>query len=117
MIQQFWNTANQRDWDSFAALLHPSFHYRVPQTRECVNGRDHFVAFFRTWPGEWNVEITQLIADAHSAVSIIQFLSDEPAMTGISFFDFRDDLICGVTEYWPDPYEPPARATPYVERY
>jgi hypothetical protein len=116
-IRRFWSTANEWQWDQFAALLHLELLYRVPQTRECVRSRDGFVDFFRTWPGEWKAEITQLIADAHSAVSTITFLTEGEAMTGISFFELRDGLIYRITDYWPSPYEPAARATPYVERY
>jgi len=38
-------------------------------------------------------------------------------MPGISFFDLRDGRIARITDWWPDSYEPPARATDKIERY
>jgi hypothetical protein len=37
--------------------------------------------------------------------------------TGISFFTLNaQGLIVEVTDWWPDPYEPPERATPLLKR-
>jgi hypothetical protein len=39
-------------------------------------------------------------------------------MTGISFFRLSPrNRIAQVTDYWPEPYEPPPRASRFVERY
>ncbi len=37
-------------------------------------------------------------------------------MTGISIFGFQGKLISSVTDYWPEPYEPPPRSTPHLKR-
>jgi ketosteroid isomerase-like protein len=117
IIEHFWSTANARDWESFAALLHPDMLYLVPQTRERVRGRTGFVELFRTWPGQWRADVQLLIAEENQAVSIIDFHVSGETSTGISFFEFSAGRVSRITDYWPNPYEPPARATPYIERY
>lgn len=116
LIQRFWTTANERDWEQFSSLLHPDLLYLVPQTRERVTGAAGFVEFFRTWPGPWRADIALLIAEPDRAVSTIDFITDGEPMTGITFFEIAAGRITRVTDYWPSPYEPPARATARVER-
>jgi ketosteroid isomerase-like protein len=115
-VQRFWATANARDWPAFGALLHPELVYLVPQTRERVRTREGLVDLFSTWPGDWTAQVQTLVADRDRAVSTIEFLVDAEAMTGISFFDFEGGLIRRVTDYWPSPYEPPARLSRWIER-
>ncbi len=115
-VQRFWATANARDWSAFGALLHPTLLYRVPQTRELVRGRDGLVDVFSTWPGDWTAQVQTLVADRDRAVSTIEFLVGSDTMTGISFFDFDSGLISRITDYWPSPYEPPARLSRWIER-
>ncbi|MEJ6000822.1 nuclear transport factor 2 family protein [Paucibacter soli] len=118
LATRFWETANATDWTSFAALLSPDMVYEVPQTRERVRGRDDMVEFFRTWPGEWRVELLQLIADDKSAVTVFDFVSPgAPSMRGMTFFAVAEGLITRLTDYWPEDYEPPARASAVVRRY
>jgi hypothetical protein len=57
VIERHWSTANDRDWDAFAALLERDLVYEVPQTRERIRGADGYLDFFRTWPGDWRVRI------------------------------------------------------------
>lgn len=117
LATRFWETANAADWEGFAALLSPSLVYEVPQTRERVVGRADMVEFFRTWPGHWRVELLQLIADARSAVTVFDFVTPSERMRGITFFAMEGGLITRLTDYWPEDYEPPARATAVVQRY
>jgi hypothetical protein len=117
VVQQFWRSANRREWEPFAALLHPELLYLVPQTRECARGRANFVEVFRTWPGDWRADLTQLISEDNRAVSVVDFVVAGQTMTGISFFELSAGLVRQITDHWPEPYEPPERATPCLERY
>jgi hypothetical protein len=35
----------------------------------------------------------------------------------MAFFEFTDGLITGVTDFWPEPYEPPPGREHLVERW
>jgi hypothetical protein len=116
-VQDYWRFANQRDWDGFGGLLHPDLVYEVPQTRERVRGQSAYIEFNRTYPGEWTAELASVVADEQQAVSKIRFHSDGQDCIGIAFFSFANGLISRIVDYWPEPYEPPKRLAPVVERY
>jgi ketosteroid isomerase-like protein len=116
MLQRFWDTTNARDWAGLAGLLHPDVVYRVPQTRERTTGREAFLDVFRTWPGDWVVQVQTLIAAGDEGVTTIAFLVDGTTETGISFFRLADGLITEIVDYWPSPCEPPPRASVHLRR-
>jgi ketosteroid isomerase-like protein len=117
LVLAWWRAANARDWEAFAALHAEDVVYEVPQTRERVRGRANYVEFNRSWPGAWVAEVQRVVAEGEHAVSWIHFLVDGQTMTGICFFDFKDGLVSRITDWWPEPYEPPARMTDKIERY
>jgi hypothetical protein len=117
LVLQHWQLANARDWEGFARLLHPDLLYEAPQSRERIRGAVGYVDFFATWPQPWRAEVRKCIADEHSVLTLIDFISSAPTMMGLSIFDVQDGLIARVTDYWPDPYEPGPRASAHVERY
>ncbi len=117
LVLRHWEAANVRSWKEFAELLSPDLVYDVPQTRERIRGREGYVDFFRTWPGEWRADVVEVIAEEHKAVTVINFVTPTEQMTGITFFEVAAGKIVRVTDHWPSPYEPPPRASTYVERY
>ena len=54
--------------------------------------------------------------DGDKAVCVIDFDVAGDRMTGISIFERRGGLIVKVTDYWPEPYEPPPRQTAHMKR-
>ncbi|WP_158290097.1 nuclear transport factor 2 family protein [Ramlibacter sp. WS9] len=117
LVRRHWHEANRSAWDSFAALLSPGLVYEVPQTRERIRGSAGYVDLFRTWPGPWRAEVVNVIAQAGKAVTVIDFVTATERMTGITFFEIEAGKIARVTDFWPEPYEPPARFSKYIERY
>ena len=116
LIQTHWKLANARDWSEFADLLHPKLIYEVPQTREYIDGGQGYLEMFSTWPGDWAASIKHLVCEEAKAVCVIDFVVGAEVMTGISIFELNNGLITKVTDYWPEPYEPPARVTPHMKR-
>jgi hypothetical protein len=53
--------------------------------------------------------------DVRGAAEIILRVNSQ-AMPALVFFEFTDDLIARVTDYWPESYEPPVRVSKFVER-
>lgn len=116
LIVRHWQLANHRRWEAFAELLHQDLVYEVPQTREYIESGEGYLDMFRTWPGDWVAEIQDLVCEPHKAVCIINFKVGPERMTGISVFGVAQGQICSVTDYWPDPYEPPPRLSTYFKR-
>lgn len=117
LIRQHWLLANARDWDAFARLLAPDLVYEVPQTRERAVGAAGYLDLFKTWPQPWRAEVQQLVAEADRVVCIIEFVTEGAPATGIGVFELQGGRISRVTDYWPDPYEPPPRQTPHLQRF
>lgn len=116
-IEQHWASANARDWESFAALLDPALVYHVPQTRECIRAAAGYLDLFRTWPGPWQATIRELICEGNRAVCRVDFVTGETHECGISFFELTEaGQIVAVTDYWPEPYEPPVRHSSHFGR-
>ncbi len=115
-IQAFVTTLNARDWTAFGALLHENVLYEVPQTRELVRGREGYLDFNMTFPGDWSLKAVRVIADDLRGCAEITFLVSNQLMPAVAFFEFEAGLIVRITDYWPDSYEPPARTSQFVER-
>jgi SnoaL-like domain len=116
LIHAHWRLANNREWSQFGQLLDPALLYEVPQTREYIEGGHGYLEMFRTWPGDWQASIKHLVCEEAKAVCVIDFAIGNESMTGISIFEVKGGLITGVTDYWPESYEPPPRATPFMKR-
>ena len=92
-IHRFLETLNARDWTAFAALLHEDVLYEVPQTRERVRGREAYLDFNQTFPGDWTLQAVRVIADAKRGCAEITFRVADQTMPAIAFFEFQDGLI------------------------
>ena len=115
-IETYFQTLNARDWTGFAAVLHSDVVYELPQTRERVRGREAYLDFNLTFPGDWTLEVVRVIADDARAAAEIILRVDAQAMPALVFFEFADGLIVRITDYWPESYEPPVRVSKFVER-
>ena len=72
---------------------------------------------FRTWPGNWKAEVQDLVCEEAKAISIIEFKVGTEVMTGITAFSVVQNKIALVTDYWPEPYEPPQRLSSFFKRH
>jgi SnoaL-like domain len=116
LILQHWDLANARRWSEFGQLLHPELLYEVPQTREYIESGPGYLEMFSTWPGDWSANIKHLVCEESKAICIIDFVVGAETMTGISVFELNGQLISRVTDFWPEPYDPPPRATSHMKR-
>ena len=117
IIEEYWKAANDRDWETFESLLHEDIVYEIPQTKERIRGRVAFREFNATYPGDWTLKVVSLVADESQVVSQIVFQINDEEQSAISFFEFKNELIIRIVEFWPEPYDPPTRQTDSVERY
>ena len=117
LILAYYQALNARDWVGLTALLHPQVLYEVPQTRERVRGAEAYVDFNATFPGPWSLEVQRVVADGlRGCAECVSHVQGQAQMM-VAWFVFEGGLISRVTDYWPEQYEPPARASRFVERY
>lgn len=107
-----------RDWDRVTELLAPDVVYELPQTGERITGREAYVRFNREYPGDWHLDVVEAYADETGGVVHLRWALDGEVGPAIAFFHFDvAGRIDRVTDYWPEPYEPPPGREHLVERY
>ncbi len=118
LIERYWEIMNRNDFEAVGALLHDDFVLAYPQSGERIRGRDNNALLNADYPspGPWTFIVDRLLVDDDHAVTDVQVRGAEVSERAISFFEVRDGLIWRITEYWPDPFEPPAARAHLVER-
>ena len=107
-----------RDWEGLAGLVHPDVVYELPQSRERIRGRDNFVRFNAEYPGAWHIEPNVVLGDDHHGAMLFTWRSDgEPGAYAVAFFEVDGEYITKVTDFWPEPFEPPPGREHLVERW
>ncbi len=108
-VERFWSTAEARDWDAFAGTLADDVVYTLPQTRERIRGKERFVRFNREFPGDWHLRVERVVAEPGQVVTWLIFTVGQDEMPAVSFFTGDEKgNITSMTDFWPEPYEPPA---------
>jgi hypothetical protein len=120
LVTAYWTAAEKRDWDAFGALVAEDVVYEAPPSRERVQGRAAYMRFNREgFPGDWHLRIVKIVGGTRTAASWIEFTdSDGAAQPGLCFFEINPaGAISRISDFWPEPYEPPADRAHLVERY
>lgn len=117
LVFAFAEALEHRDWDAFTAVLSPDVVYELPQTRERIRGRERYVQFNTEYPGDWHVEPQLVIGDEHDGCLLFRWTLDDDSMLAVAFFEIDGDRIMKVTDFWPEPYDPPAGREHLMERY
>jgi hypothetical protein len=118
LITRYWTVCEARDWAAFAELLAPDVVYEIPQTRERIRGRENYLAFNTTYPGDWHLDIVRVVGADQHGVSWTNFRVDGGEQAGLCFFDINDSgLIQHITDFWPEPYSPPPGREHLTELY
>jgi ketosteroid isomerase-like protein len=118
-VERFIDSLERRDWEAWAALLAPDVVYELPQSRERIRGRERYLQFNQEFPGDWHLELKVAIADGRNGVAWFSWRvgAEEPG-DAMAFFSFGGDgLITAVTDFWPEPYDPPSGREHLVERW
>lgn len=116
VVGRYFEAMRTRDWDAFSEVLSEDVCYELPQTQEVTSGREKYVAFNREYPGDWELTLTRLIVDGTTAAGSMNFTVGDQELVGVAFLELRDGLITRVTDFWPEPYEPPTGREHLVER-
>ena len=118
VLARFVATLEARDWDAWSALLHPDVVYEIPQSRERIRGRERYLRFNREFPGDWHLTPKRVVAEGGSGVCWFGWrVGDESADAVVFLTVDTDGLVTEVTDFWPEPYDPPTGREHLVERW
>ncbi|MEV0715299.1 nuclear transport factor 2 family protein [Asanoa sp. NPDC050611] len=114
----YWAAAEARDWSAFGALLAEDVVYELPQTRERIRGKASYLQFNVEYPGDWHLTVQRVVGEQRQAATWCHFTADGEPAEALTFFEIDEaGLITAITDFWPEPYEPPAGREHLVERY
>lgn len=117
IVAAFVDRLERRDWPALAELLDPDVVYEVPQTRERIRGRDRYVTFNAEYPGDWHLEPVVVLGDERAGGVLFRWTVGDEDAFGIAFFELDGGRITRITDFWPEPYEPPPGREHLVERW
>jgi predicted ester cyclase len=119
IVAAYWAAAEARDWDTFTGLVSEQVVYQAPQTRERVTGRAAYRRFnAEGFPGDWHLAVERIVGEGRQAASWIRFTDADGSQSGLCFFELDGDgLIERITDFWPEPYQPPANRAGLAARY
>jgi len=117
LVAAFAERLERRDWPGLAELLDPDVVYEIPQTRERIRGRERYVTFNARYPRDWHVEPRVVLGDDHDGCLLFRWTLDGESSLAVAFFEIAAGRITKVTDFWPEPYEPPPGREHLVERW
>jgi ketosteroid isomerase-like protein len=107
-----------RDWDRLATLLADDVVYVMPQTRERIRGRPAFLQFNQEYPGDWHLRVRHVAADGSLAALWLDVRVGADGQDACVWVEVGEHGLIGqITDYWPEPYDPPAGREHLVERF
>lgn len=117
-VHAYVELTEARDWPALGELLTDDVVYEMPQTRERIRGRAAFLRFNAEYPGDWHLSARRIVADGRHAAARLDARVGADHQDACVWFELTDTgLISRVTDYWPEPYEPPAGRAHLVERW
>ena len=105
------------DFKRAGELLHDNYILEWPQSGERIRGRANFVAVNENYPahGRWEFTVNHILAEGDNVVSDVSVTDGVVQARVITFSTVRDGRSLRQTEFWPDPFEPAAWRTQWVE--
>jgi hypothetical protein len=117
LVSAYWAAAEARDWEAFGRLLTDDVVYEAPMSRERVDGKAAYLRFnAEGFTGDWHLSVMRIVADEAGAATWIRMADAGDVYPGLTFFQISDGLIMGITDFWPQRYEPPASRAHLTER-
>lgn len=116
--RSLWEAMSRHDWSGAASLLAEDFTSEWPVTLERFCGRERFIAVNRDYPGDWKIDILDVIPWRHGAMSRVRVHLAPDVFEALSFFCVEDGLLTYAVEYWVTwgSEAPPEWRTNYAER-
>ncbi|WP_199548603.1 nuclear transport factor 2 family protein [Streptomyces sp. N35] len=117
-VETYWAAAEARDWTAFGETLADDVVYEMPQSRERIRGKERYLQFNREYPGDWHAQVLRIVAEGDEAVSWILMREGIKESYAVNLFTAdAQGRIVAITDFWPEPYEPPAGREHLSERY
>lgn len=114
-LDRHWAASAAGDQDAEHEIYHDDVITDYPQPGERIHGRDNLQALRSNHPAELTFTIRRILGSGD--LWITEYVIDydgKPAST-ISIMEFRDGKVAHETQYFADPFAPPAWRARWVE--
>jgi ketosteroid isomerase-like protein len=118
VVRRLWERMEARDWPGVAACLAEDLAIDWPHSGERIRGRDSYVEIMRNYPEGWSARVDRVIDSGDEVAAEIRVEHDGGVFHAPSFYQVRDGVIVGGTEYWIRAgwFDPPEWRAQWVER-
>ncbi|MCL5037607.1 MAG: hypothetical protein M1269_10915 [Chloroflexi bacterium] len=109
IIETFWRLFDEGNFDEAGSFMDTDVIVLWPNTREIFKGRDKFILVNKKYPGRWRIFPDKIFSKDNIVISVVKVEADDKTTSfyTISFFEFQNNLIHRITEYWGSNCEPP----------
>ncbi len=117
VVESFWKSMRTNDFYAAGRWLADDFECHWPQSSEVICGRDNFAEINSRYPakGQWQFDLVSIVCDGDTVVTDVKVTDGDVRARVITFHVVGNGLIKRQTEFWPDPFEPPAWRRQWVK--
>jgi hypothetical protein len=115
VVEGFWDCFDKRDFSKAKEFLHKDFVANWVTSEESFD-KDSFIEMNANYPGKWFTKVKRLDLLNDGAVSIVHVFSDksDSEFFVTTFYEFNDELIYKIEEYWAEKEVSPEWRKKYV---
>jgi ketosteroid isomerase-like protein len=117
LVTRLWKLFDAGEFEKALPLLHPAFTAEWPQSRERMTSPAAFIAVNRNYPGRWRCHLRRVVEAGTETVTEVEVTDGRTVVHAVSFFEFEDDKIIRLREFWADPFEAPAWRSQWITKY
>ncbi|MEM7377433.1 MAG: nuclear transport factor 2 family protein [Pseudomonadota bacterium] len=116
VVLAFWDAMQSNDFERASTWLSTDFEGHWPQSGELTQGRQAFARINTEYPAEdrWEFQLNGIVCEGTHVVTDVSVTDGTTTGRAITFHTVEDGLIARQTEFWPDPFAPPAWRADWV---
>jgi ketosteroid isomerase-like protein len=103
LVKDYWAALERRDWERAESFLAPDVVIEHPDSGRVWRGRDSFMTFNRTYPGEWHVAVVRSIAGENEVAAEVAAINNGVREACLGFYTLHDGQIAHAKEWWMTP--------------
>lgn len=116
-LDQHWSASATGDLEKEHDIYHDDVVVDYPQSRERIYGRHDIQAVRGHHPSKpAGFTIRRIIGNGDLWITECVIIYDERPVPTVSIMEFRDGKVIHETQYFAEPFEPPAWRARWVER-
>jgi hypothetical protein len=114
-LDQHWAASDANDFETEHHIYHEDAVLEYPQSGELTRGRRNIQNQRASQPSKKRFTVRRIIGSGDLWVTEYILTYDGKPSYTVSIMEFRDDKVARETQYFADPFDPPAWRAQWVE--